>query len=287
MLNKKNKIMRQLILLIILTLTLTACSNSQVVYDESSAPKTMDNFSEADIIGRMTAIKNGLKPKVKPIGKTAAPADAAQQAPDTGQKQLENLAAEFDSAIIKTNFGDITVKFYAAESPITVNNFLNLAKANFYNGVKFHRVMKDFMIQGGDPNSKDDDWSNDGRGGPGYQFQDEFYQHKLVKGSLAMANSGPNTNGSQFFIVTAAAASWLDGKHTNFGYVTGGMAIVDKIGKVKVNENDHPTEDVKIKSIELIKSGAAGQPKTIGPELPPNLPTPEVEPASSTPAAGQ
>ena len=295
MLNKKNKIMRQLILLIILTLTLTACSNSQVVYDESSAPKTMDNFSEADIIGRMTAIKNGLKPNIKPTGKTAAPADAAQQAPDTGQKQLENLAAEFDSAIIKTNFGDITVKFYAAESPITVNNFLNLAKANFYNGVKFHRVMKDFMIQGGDPNSKDDDWSNDGRGGPGYQFQDEFNQHKLVKGSLAMANSGPNTNGSQFFIVTAAAAAWLDGKHTNFGYVTGGLDIAEKIEKVAVNANDHPTTDVVINSVEPTKTGAENKP-VVGPELPPDaLPTAneeagstvEKDSASSTPAIGQ
>ncbi|MFH1583077.1 MAG: peptidylprolyl isomerase, partial [Candidatus Falkowbacteria bacterium] len=124
---------------------------------------------------------------------------------------------------MKTNFGDITVKFYAQESPITVNSFMNLAKAGFYNGTKFHRVIKDFMIQGGDPNSKDDDWSNDGQGGPGYQFQDEINQHKLVKGSLAMANSGANTNGSQFFMVTAEATSWLDGKHTNFGYVVSGL----------------------------------------------------------------
>ena len=293
---KKYKV---IILLAIMALALTACSNNQLSYDESSAPKTMDNFNEADIIGRMTALKNGLTPKMKPSGRSSAsesnqaegqgqagaPADQKQPASSAGG--LENLAEQFDSAVIKTNLGDITVKFYAQESPITVNNFLNLAKSGFYNGTKFHRVIKDFMIQGGDPLSKDDDWSNDGTGGPGYQFQDEFNQHKLVKGSLAMANSGANTNGSQFFIVTAEATSWLDGKHTNFGQVTGGLDIVDKIGKVKVNENDHPTEDVIINSIELTKGGAGGE-KAIGPELPPSASsTPEVKSASSTSAAGQ
>lgn len=246
---KKFKI---IILLAAMGLTLTACSAKQYSYDEASAPRTLDNFSQADIIDRMTAIKNGLKPKVKPTGKTETSAEPAQ-APAVSQKQLENLAAEFDGAIIKTNFGDIAVKFYAQESPITVNNFLNLAKAGFYNGTKFHRVIKDFMIQGGDPLSKDDDPSNDGTGGPGYQFQDEFNSHKLVKGSLAMANSGPNTNGSQFFIVTAAATAWLDGKHTNFGYVVKGLEVVGKIENVKVNENNHPTKDVIINSVELIK----------------------------------
>jgi len=273
--------MRKIFLLIILTLTLSACSNSQLRYDEASAPKAMDNFNEADIIDRMIDIKNGLRPNVKPTGKTAAPPEAAA-APETSQKQLENLTAEFDGAIIKTNFGDITIKFYAEESPITVNNFMSLAQAGFYNGTKFHRVIKDFMIQGGDQNSRDDDWSNDGQGGSGYQFQDEFNQHKLVKGSLAMANSGPNTNGSQFFIVTAAATSWLDGKHTNFGYVVSGLEIVEKIEQVNVNENDHPTEDVIINNIELIKSGADNQQEAIGPELPPEeSSTSKIEPADS------
>jgi cyclophilin family peptidyl-prolyl cis-trans isomerase len=244
--------MKKTFILIILTLALTACSNSQISYDETSAPKAMDNFKEADIIDRMTAIKNGLKPNVKPTGKTAVPAETAKPQ-STADKTLENLAAVFNGAIIKTNFGNIAVKFYAQESPVTVNNFLNLAKAGFYDGVKFHRVMTDFMIQGGDPNSKDDDWSNDGMGGPGYKFQDEFNDHKLVKGSLAMANSGPNTNGSQFFIVTKDATPWLDGKHTNFGYVTDGLEAVEKIEKVEVNENDHPTEDVIIESVELVK----------------------------------
>jgi len=284
--------MKKIIFLIILTLTLTACSNSQFSYDESSAPKTMDNFNEADIIGRMTALKNGLTPKMKPSGRSSAPVgqDQAQTAPEANQRPLEDLTSQFDSAIIRTNLGDITVKFYAQESPITVNNFLNLAKAEFYNGTKFHRVIKDFMIQGGDPNSKDDDWSNDGQGGPGYQFQDEINDHKLVKGSLAMANSGPNTNGSQFFIVTAKATSWLDGKHTNFGYVTSGLDVVEKIEKVSVNENSHPTGDIIINSIELTQGGAGNQSKAIEPELPPDTPSatePEVESASSTPSVGE
>lgn len=165
----------------------------------------------------------------------------------------EDLAKDFSQAIMKTNFGDITIKFYGEDSPMTVNNFLNLAKSGFYNDTKFHRVIPQFMIQGGDPNSKDDDWSNDGIGGPGYKFVDEFNSHLLVKGSLAMANAGSNTNGSQFFIVTTASTPWLDGKHTNFGEVVEGMDVVEKIEKVKTNENDHPTEDVVIKSIELVK----------------------------------
>ncbi|MDD2680907.1 MAG: peptidylprolyl isomerase [Patescibacteria group bacterium] len=166
-----------------------------------------------------------------------------------------NLLAKYSGAIIKTNLGNVQVKFYNEDSPITVNNFLNLAQAGFYNNTKFHRVIKDFMIQGGDPNSKDDDWSNDGIGGPGYYFADEFNSHKLVAGSLAMANRGAGTssNGSQFFIVTAASTPWLDGAHTNFGQVISGMDIVNQIGLVAVNGNDHPLDDVTVESIELLK----------------------------------
>ena len=107
------------------------------------------------------------------------------------------------------------------------------------------------MIQGGDPNSKDDDWSNDGMGGPGYTFKDEINAHKIVRGVIAMANAGPDTNGSQFFIVTAKDAPWLDGKHTVFGEVTEGMEIVDKIENVTTGERDYPTKDVMIKSIAV------------------------------------
>src|SRR3989338_4555448 len=219
------------IILVLFVLLLTAGCFNNVYNQETARPgAALDNFGQADIIGRMTDINNVSSPGLKPAG----------------IESQQNLTSEFNGAIIKTNFGDVSFKFYAEESPATVNNFLNLAQSGFYNGTKFHRVIKDFMIQGGDPLSKDDDWSNDGRGGPGYQFQDEFNDHQLVKGSLAMANAGPNTNGSQFFIVTAEATPWLDGKHTNFGYVVKGMETVEKIEGVEVNENDHPTEEVVV-----------------------------------------
>jgi peptidyl-prolyl cis-trans isomerase B (cyclophilin B) len=169
--------------------------------------------------------------------------------------KLKDLVSVYDGAIMKTNYGDIKIKFYAKESPLTVNNFLNLAQSGFYDGTRFHRAIKDFMIQGGDPLSRDDDWLRHGTGGPGYKFRDEINNHKLLRGSLAMANSGPNTNGSQFFIVTFEATTWLDGMHTNFGYVIDGMDVVDKIEAVATNENDHPVEDVVIKNIELVKIG--------------------------------
>jgi len=165
----------------------------------------------------------------------------------------ENLTKTYSQAIIKTSLGNITVKFYAAESPITVNNFLNLAKAGFYNGTKFHRVIKDFMIQGGDPLSKESNTAVWGTGGPDYRFDDEFNDHKLVAGSLAMANSGANTNGSQFFIVTATETPWLDGKHTNFGQVVGGMDVVKKIEATQTGASNRPLEDITINSIELVK----------------------------------
>ena len=164
-----------------------------------------------------------------------------------------DLVGQYSQAILKTNLGDIQISFYGTDSPKTVNNFLNLAQQGFYDGTKFHRIIKDFMIQGGDPNSKSDDWSTHGTGGPDYRFADEFNNHPLVRGSLAMANAGPDTNGSQFFIVTASATPWLDGHHTNLGQVTAGMDIVEKIEAAEVNQNDHPLKDITINSIKLIK----------------------------------
>ncbi len=163
-----------------------------------------------------------------------------------------DLLKDYSSAVIKTSKGDITVEFYQ-ESPVTVNNFMNLAQSGFYNGTKFHRVISDFMIQGGDPNTKTDAVATYGTGGPDYRFGDEFNNYKLLAGSLAMANGGPNTNGSQFFIVTADATPWLDGKHTNFGRVTSGMEVVKSIEAVETNANDLPLEDITIDSIELKK----------------------------------
>lgn len=178
---------------------------------------------------------------------------AATTTPMTVPDQInQDLVAQYSGATLVTNYGSIEIEFYP-ESPVTVSNFLTLAQKGFYDGTLFHRVIKDFMIQGGDPNSKDSDWTTHGIGGPDYRFDDEFNSHKLVRGSLAMANAGPGTNGSQFFIVTLDATPWLDGKHTNFGHVTKGMDVVDKIEAVAVNENDHPLEDVKIEKIELKK----------------------------------
>ena len=156
-------------------------------------------------------------------------------------------------ADVETTLGTITIELYPKDAPKTVENFIKLAESGFYDGTKFHRVIKDFMIQGGDPNSKDNNWADDGRGGPGYTFEDEINQHKVVRGALAMANSGPNTNGSQFFIVTAQATPWLDGKHTVFGRVVGSMEAVDKIEAVSKNENDHPREDIIIKSMNITR----------------------------------
>jgi cyclophilin family peptidyl-prolyl cis-trans isomerase len=170
------------------------------------------------------------------------------------QKIMQNNDAKETLADIKTNLGTIRVKLYSGDSPKTVENFIKLASQGFYDGTKFHRVIKDFMIQGGDPLSKDDTkkeyW---GTGGPGYQFADEINNHKLVKGSLAMANAGPDTNGSQFFIVTAQSTPWLDGKHTNFGEVVGGMDVVEKIGNVATGENDRPQDKVVVESVTVVQ----------------------------------
>ena len=169
------------------------------------------------------------------------------------EKELMTYTDKYTKATIKTNYGDIKVTLYGVEAPITVGNFIKLAENGFYNETKFHRVISGFMIQGGDPNSKDKNWDDDGMGGPGYNFRDEINDHKLVKGSLAMANSGKDTNGSQFFIVTAESTPHLDGKHTNFGEVIGGMDIVEQIEKVRINDKDHPTQDVVIEGVELEK----------------------------------
>jgi cyclophilin family peptidyl-prolyl cis-trans isomerase len=148
------------------------------------------------------------------------------------------------SAILHTNHGDIEVTFFDEDAPKTVNNFVKLANDGFYDGVIFHRVIPDFMIQGGDP-------TGTGTGGPGYMFEDEFNDRKIVRGVLAMANSGPNTNGSQFFIVTTGEAPWLDGKHTVFGEVTSGMETVDKIEGLETDAGDKPRDEARIESVDV------------------------------------
>jgi peptidyl-prolyl cis-trans isomerase B (cyclophilin B) len=147
-------------------------------------------------------------------------------------------------ATMHTNHGPIEIELHDDDAPKTVENFRKLAADGFYDGVIFHRVIRDFMIQGGDP-------TGTGTGGPGYTFEDEFNDHKIVRGALAMANAGPNTNGSQFFIVTTQEASWLDGKHTVFGKVVSGMETVDAIESQPTDARDKPVDDAKIERIEL------------------------------------
>jgi cyclophilin family peptidyl-prolyl cis-trans isomerase len=148
------------------------------------------------------------------------------------------------NATMQTNHGTIELELFDEDAPKTVANFKKLAQDGFYDGVVFHRVIEDFMIQGGDP-------TGTGSGGPGYQFEDEFNDHPVERGALAMANAGPGTNGSQFFIVTAEACPWLDGKHTVFGRVAGGMDVVNAIAKVETGPGDRPREEVVIQGISL------------------------------------
>ena len=161
------------------------------------------------------------------------------------------------TATIVTSMGAFTVRLMPDHAPATVANFVGLATGTtpwtdprtgerradpLYSGTVFHRVIKDFMIQGGDP-------TGTGTGGPGYEFEDEFNQHKVERGALAMANAGPGTNGSQFFIVTTDAAPWLDGKHTVFGEVSDGMDVVDKIGTLPTDARDRPTQEARIERL--------------------------------------
>lgn len=147
-------------------------------------------------------------------------------------------------ATMHTNHGQIELELFDEDAPKTVENFKKLSRDGFYDGLIFHRVIRDFMIQGGCPQGT-------GTGGPGYQFEDEFNQHKIVRGAFAMANAGPNTNGSQFFIVTTDAAPWLDGKHTVFGQITSGMEAVDSIEGADTDGRDKPVADAVIERVEL------------------------------------
>ena len=147
-------------------------------------------------------------------------------------------------ATMHTTHGTIVLELFDDDAPKTVANFRELAERGFYDGIIFHRVITDFMIQGGCPQGT-------GTGGPGYTFIDEINDNKIVRGTLAMANAGPNTNGSQFFIVTTGEAPWLDGKHTVFGAVTGSMDAVDSIEGTETGAGDRPVEEARIESVEL------------------------------------
>lgn len=180
----------------------------------------------------------------------ATTATSMVQSSTTTEKTI--MQKDTYTVTLKTNQGDIVLELYASKVPNTVQNFVKLAQSGFYNNVKFHRVIKGFMIQGGDPNTKDDNAQNTwGMGGPGYKFADEFAKGlSNVPGTISMANSGPNTNGSQFFINTANN-SFLDGKHSVFGKVVKGLDVVQKIESSKTDAADRPVEPVVILSASV------------------------------------
>jgi len=178
---------------------------------------------------------------------------SAVKADTTGKKlaaRTYSPAKIYSGATLVTSKGSIDIQFLSDKTPKTVENFIILAEKKFFDGTKFHRVIKNFIIQGGDPESLSDDTSNYGRGGPGYTFDDEIVGEKMKRGVVAMANFGPNTNGSQFFILLAKEAPWLDRKHTVFAYVTGGLDIADEIA-ASVAKDDVPTIPIELREVIL------------------------------------
>lgn len=236
--------MKKIIIASIFILLLTACTHKSP--EAGNGEPLISNEPE----DTAPVSPDGAEEETMPNDSTSEDEVSAGLLPPS-EEDVANLP-DVVSATLKTNQGDIKIELMPDQAPFTVANFLNLARVGFYNEVKFHRLIPDFMIQTGDPNSKDDDWSNDGTGGPGYQFKDEFGDgDKMVIGTVAMANSGPGTNGSQFFIVTAEATPWLNGLHTIFGKVTEGMDVVKAIELMERNQADHPLEDIIIEEIVI------------------------------------
>jgi peptidyl-prolyl cis-trans isomerase B (cyclophilin B) len=201
---------------------------------------TAEQLPPATTVRRAETPKNQRRPELvdAPTGDSlGAPADRPRIRPGA-------RVAPMSTATLHTSAGPITVQLFDEDAPKTVANFRKLAGEGFYDGLIFHRVIRDFMIQGGCPEGT-------GTGGPGYTFEDEINEHKVVRGALAMANAGPDTNGSQFFIVTTEEASWLDGKHTVFGEVTDGMDRVDAIESAPTGPGDRPVNDQAIERVEL------------------------------------
>jgi cyclophilin family peptidyl-prolyl cis-trans isomerase len=233
---------------------LAGCSNQQAGNKDAIANPATD---PGQYVSDMNNLKNNMEQNIQNAAdqENKKINEAMNETSDNSNNNTDmDYVKNYTGAVLKTSMGDIQVKFNNTATPNTVNNFLKLADQKFYDGTKFHRVIKGFMIQSGDPNSKDDDWSNDGTGGPGYKFADELAgTEKYPQGTLAMANSGPNTNGSQFFIVTASPEAPLPPSYTVFGQVVSGMDTALKIENVQTNANDHPTKDVVINSIELVK----------------------------------
>ena len=253
-------------LLAISVLTLSACGSST----ENKTNETVLDEEEGTVLNTETTAAGGQntnmnidKNKLKQELSGIAGAEEIAVSTSTGtvkkttmmnldNNKFENLTAQYTQATFNTNQGNFTIKFYNEKAPLTVNNFLNLAKVGYYNNVKFHRVIANFMIQGGDQYTKEDSLiSRWGTGGPGYTINDEFGEGLSNKiGTISMANAGANTGGSQFFI-NVADNSYLDGKHAVFGEVVEGMDIVNKISQTSVDASDRPTSPVIINSITL------------------------------------
>jgi|GEM_PF-419468 len=257
--------MRKIISLLFIAsflIILSACSSKQSkdentianpISDPGGYTKSMINLNK----NMKQNIKNSVNQEntntKKALNDAGISTDQTQTA--TNPNIPTNLATEYPYAVISTNFGDIKVKLDATNAPMAVNNFLNLAQKKFYNGTKFHRVIEGFMIQGGDPFSKDDSEKDKwGMGGPGYKFADELKgTEKYTQGTLAMANSGPNTNGSQFFVVTADPSYPLPPSYTIFGHIASGLEVALKIENTPTTNKDRPVKDVVINDIKILK----------------------------------
>jgi len=230
--------MNKYVLIAVATLVLVgaACNPETVSFDNSSEETTMEkSLPKSDKVGNVIEV--------------TPPANLLEERVET-----QSSSKEGPRILVKTTHGDVTIQLFEEATPKTVENFLFLAAQDFYDGTIFHRVIPNFMIQGGDPKTRElrDQKSVHGTGDPGYKFADEISLHKNLRGAISMANSGPNTNGSQFFIITADATPNLDGKHAVFGEVIEGMDIIDKIERVATDVRDHPVEDVEIIDIELL-----------------------------------
>lgn len=206
-------------------------------------------------ISKLMQEKNGSIETAATIGYSTSTIIINNATTSTSSQTMNNTndaTAETKTVVLHTNKGDVTLELLTTTAPITAGNFVKLAQEKFYDGTKFHRVIDGFMIQGGDPLSKDEAQSARwGTGGPGYAIQDEFVAGlSNTRGTISMANSGPNTGGSQFFINTANN-TFLDGKHAVFGKVIAGMDVVDAIGKTKTGAGDKPVEAVVIQTVEV------------------------------------
>lgn len=256
-----NNFMKNVFLIFVVAFALSACTTSapvdkpQALEKNPVSEEVQQQNQESDVkteANAKTELNNNAKTELN---------NNEKQMENKIEVQNEDLAKTYEGVLMKTNMGDIEIKLYSEESPVTVNNFLNLAKKDFYDGVKFHRVIKNFMVQAGDPLSKDDSMINRwGTGGPGYAIEDEYIVGlSNTRGTISMANSGPNTGGSQFFInvVNNSGLDWdkepKTSKHPVFGEVVVGMDIVDKIATVETVSGNKPAEPIIIEDIVLLE----------------------------------